>query len=52
MQIDVLGILDVRVNGVSVAPTAPKPRQVLALLALHADQVVPVAALIDELWAG
>ncbi|MFB8777908.1 AfsR/SARP family transcriptional regulator [Streptomyces broussonetiae] len=52
MQIDVLGILDVRVNGVSVAPTAPKPRQVLAFLALHADQVVPVAALIDELWAG
>ncbi|MFI5687550.1 BTAD domain-containing putative transcriptional regulator [Streptomyces sp. NPDC051636] len=52
MQIDVLGILDVRVNGVSVAPTAPKPRQVLALLALHADQVVPVSALIDELWAG
>ncbi|MBC7273169.1 MAG: AfsR/SARP family transcriptional regulator [Streptomyces sp.] len=47
-----MGILDVRVNGVSVAPTAPKPRQVLALLALHADQVVPVAALIDELWAG
>ncbi|MEU3664731.1 AfsR/SARP family transcriptional regulator [Streptomyces sp. NPDC032940] len=52
MQIDVLGILDVRENGVSIAPTAPKPRQVLALLALHADQVVPVSALIDELWAG
>ncbi|CAL9653706.1 AfsR/SARP family transcriptional regulator [Streptomyces sp. enrichment culture] len=52
MQIEVLGILDVRENGVSIAPTAPKPRQVLALLALHADQVVPVSALIDELWAG
>ncbi|WP_406424658.1 AfsR/SARP family transcriptional regulator [Streptomyces sp. NBC_00873] len=52
MQIDVLGILDVRENGASIAPTAPKPRQVLALLALHADQVVPVSALIDELWAG
>ncbi|MFE6286049.1 BTAD domain-containing putative transcriptional regulator [Streptomyces sp. NPDC057877] len=52
MQIDVLGILDVRETGVSIAPTAPKPRQVLALLALHADQVVPVSALIDELWAG
>ncbi|WEP01114.1 AfsR/SARP family transcriptional regulator (plasmid) [Streptomyces sp. FXJ1.172] len=52
MQIDVLGILDVRENGVSIAPTAPKPRQVLALLALHADQVVPVFALTDELWAG
>jgi DNA-binding SARP family transcriptional activator len=52
VQIEVLGILDVRENGVSIAPTAPKPRQVLALLALHADQVVPVSALIDELWAG
>ncbi len=52
MQIDVLGTLDVRENGVSIAPTAPKPRQVLALLALHADRVVPVAALVDELWSG
>ncbi|WP_330343100.1 AfsR/SARP family transcriptional regulator [Streptomyces sp. NBC_00557] len=52
MDIDVLGALDVRENGVSVAPTAPKPRQVLALLALHADRVVPVASLIEELWSG
>lgn len=52
MQIDVLGTLDVRENGVSIAPTAPKPRQLLALLALHADRVVPVAALVDELWSG
>ncbi|WP_329297207.1 AfsR/SARP family transcriptional regulator [Streptomyces sp. NBC_00659] len=50
MDIAVLGALDVRENGISVTPTAPKPRQVLALLALHADQVVPVAALIEELW--
>ncbi|MDQ0955767.1 DNA-binding SARP family transcriptional activator [Streptomyces phaeochromogenes] len=52
MQIDVLGVLEVRENGASIAPTAPKPRQVLALLALHADRVLPVSALIDELWAG
>ncbi|MFJ3927873.1 BTAD domain-containing putative transcriptional regulator [Streptomyces sp. NPDC090022] len=52
MDIDVLGALAVRENGVSITPTAPKPRQVLALLALHADQVVPVSALIEELWAG
>lgn len=50
MDIAVLGALDVRENGVSVTPTAPKPRQVLALLALHADQVIPVATLIEELW--
>jgi DNA-binding SARP family transcriptional activator len=52
MDIAVLGALDVREHGVSVTPTAPKPRQVLALLALHADQVVPVAALTEELWDG
>ncbi|MFE6848222.1 BTAD domain-containing putative transcriptional regulator [Streptomyces sp. NPDC057686] len=52
MDIEVLGTLAVREHGVSVTPTAPKPRQVLALLALHADQVVPVSALIEELWAG
>jgi DNA-binding SARP family transcriptional activator len=52
VDIDVLGALDVRENGVSVAPTAPKPRQVLALLALHADRVVPVGALIEELWSA
>ncbi|MFC8130174.1 BTAD domain-containing putative transcriptional regulator [Streptomyces sp. NPDC057302] len=51
MEIDVLGPLAVRENGVSITPTAPKPRQVLALLALHADQVVPVGSLIEELWA-
>lgn len=52
MDIEVLGTLAVREQGVSVTPTAPKPRQVLALLALHADQVVPVSALTEELWAG
>ncbi|MEV8309133.1 AfsR/SARP family transcriptional regulator [Streptomyces flavidovirens] len=50
MDIDVLGALAVRENGISITPSAPKPRQVLALLALHADQVVPVASLIEELW--
>jgi DNA-binding SARP family transcriptional activator len=50
VDIEVLGALAVRVNGVSITPTAPKPRQVLALLALHADRVVPVVALTEELW--
>ncbi|MFF4361137.1 BTAD domain-containing putative transcriptional regulator [Streptomyces sp. NPDC001604] len=51
MDIQVLGALGVREGGVSITPTAPKARQVLALLALHADQVVPVSALVKELWA-
>ncbi|MFD8203716.1 BTAD domain-containing putative transcriptional regulator [Streptomyces sp. NPDC059701] len=52
MDIDVLGTLAVREEGVSITPTAPKPRQVLALLALHADQVVPVGVLAEELWGA
>ncbi len=50
MDISVLGGLTVRENGVSITPSAPKPRQVLALLALRADQTVSVAALTEELW--
>ncbi|MGW2864129.1 AfsR/SARP family transcriptional regulator [Streptomyces sp. NPDC001205] len=50
MDIDVLGPLGVRVNGVAVMPSAPKPRKVLALLALHVDRVVPVGLLVEELW--
>ncbi|MFJ8150352.1 BTAD domain-containing putative transcriptional regulator [Streptomyces sp. NPDC096094] len=50
MDIEVLGALSVREHGVSITPTAPKPRQVLALLALHADRVVQVSSLIEELW--
>ncbi|MFF2073255.1 BTAD domain-containing putative transcriptional regulator [Kitasatospora sp. NPDC058162] len=52
MEIRVLGALDVRVCEVSVVPTAPKPRQVLGLLALRADQVVPAGVLAEELWSG
>jgi DNA-binding SARP family transcriptional activator len=52
VDIDVLGTLAVREKGVSITPTAPKPRQVLALLALHADQVVPVGTLTEELWGA
>ncbi|MEU8975181.1 AfsR/SARP family transcriptional regulator [Streptomyces monashensis] len=52
MDIDVLGTLAVRHNRVSITPTAPKPRQVLALLALRADQVVPVGVLAEELWGA
>ncbi|MEU6826891.1 AfsR/SARP family transcriptional regulator [Streptomyces atriruber] len=52
MDIEVLGALAVRENGLSITPTAPKPRQVLALLALHADRMVPVSALTEELWGA
>lgn len=50
MDIDVLGPLVARLGGISVVPTAAKPRKVLAMLTVHADQVVPMASLFEELW--
>lgn len=50
MEVKVLGPLEAHVNGRSIVPTAAKPRQILALLALEAGQVVTVPALIEELW--
>jgi SARP family transcriptional regulator, regulator of embCAB operon len=50
MQIKLLGPLDVTENGRSITPTASKARQTLAMLALHAGQVVTVSALVEELW--
>ncbi|MFP3991474.1 AfsR/SARP family transcriptional regulator [Streptomyces sp. E11-3] len=50
MEIKILGPLAARENGISVLPTAAKPRQILALLALQADHVVTVPTLMDEIW--
>lgn len=50
MDIGVLGPCRVVQSGRSIVPTAVKPRKVLALLALHPDQVVSVNALVEELW--
>ncbi|OLF09742.1 hypothetical protein BLA60_18345 [Actinophytocola xinjiangensis] len=52
MQINVLGPLETYVNGVAVTPTAAKHRQVLALLALHAGEIVSVRLLLEELWGN
>lgn len=50
MDINVLGPFRVSQSGVPVQLTAVKPRKVFALLALQADQVVPVASLVEEVW--
>lgn len=49
-EINVLGSLEIAVNGVSVVPTASKPRQLLAMLATNAGRLVTSTALMDELW--
>ncbi|PYC83793.1 hypothetical protein C7C46_08585 [Streptomyces tateyamensis] len=50
MDIEVLGPLNITQQGRSVVPTAGKPRQLLALLALRSGRVVSVPALIEEVW--
>jgi SARP family transcriptional regulator, regulator of embCAB operon len=50
MEIRILGPLVLSHAGRIVAPTAPKPRSVLALLLLNADQTVQASALIQDLW--
>lgn len=52
MEFSVLGSLRVREMGSDYAPTAPKQRQLLALLVLNANQVVSVDTCIEELWGG
>ena len=50
MEIGILGPLTVQEEEVSGMLTASKPRKVLALLLLYANQVVPTTALMEELW--
>ncbi|MCD7439428.1 AfsR/SARP family transcriptional regulator [Streptomyces lincolnensis] len=50
MEIKVLGPLLVQEQGVSIVPSAGKPRQILALLALRAGRVVPAPVLMEEIW--
>lgn len=50
MELGILGPLFVRVENVVIEPSAPKLRKVLAMLAAHSNQVVPVSSLMRELW--
>ncbi len=50
MEFFVLGPLDAHVDGCPLAIGPPKQRAVLALLLMRAGTVVPVEAIVDELW--
>ena len=50
MEMEVLGDLVINLNGKSIVPTANKPKQVLTLLALRANQVVSRSTLMEEIW--
>lgn len=49
-EINVLGAFEATIDGVSIVPTAGKPRQLLAMLALNPGRTVTVDALVEELW--
>ncbi|WP_214105231.1 BTAD domain-containing putative transcriptional regulator [Acrocarpospora catenulata] len=52
MRLNVLGPLELVVAGQVVPVGPPKQRALLALLAMHADRVLPADLLADRLWSG
>jgi DNA-binding SARP family transcriptional activator len=52
MQVRILGPLEVSADGLIVELGAGRQRALLALLALHADEIVATDRLIEELWGG
>lgn len=52
LDVQILGPLTVSCDGREAAPSTPKPRQVLALLAARCGQPVHVDVLIEELWVN
>jgi DNA-binding SARP family transcriptional activator len=50
LQFRVLGPLEVLVDGTPARLGGPRQRSLLALLLVHANEVVPVARLVDEVW--
>jgi DNA-binding SARP family transcriptional activator len=50
MEFRILGPLEVWQGGSEVPVGGPKPRALLAILLLHANEVVPADRLVDELW--
>jgi DNA-binding SARP family transcriptional activator len=50
MEFRILGRLEVWDGGNAIALGGPKPRALLALLLLHANEIVPADRLIEELW--
>jgi DNA-binding SARP family transcriptional activator/tetratricopeptide (TPR) repeat protein len=51
MEFLILGPLEVRAGGRPLALSGPKQRALLAILLIHANEVVSTDRLIDQLWA-
>src|SRR5438105_7379900 len=52
LEVGLLGPFEVRVDGHPVALGGHRQRAALALLSIHANEVVSTDALVDRLWSG
>lgn len=52
VRVELLGPLQVELSGTSAVPSAVKPKQIMALLALNPGRVVPVPQLMEEIWGA
>lgn len=52
VNVKILGSFEISVQGNSIVPSAPKLRQILALLAIRSNSVVAVSDFVDEIWGG
>jgi DNA-binding SARP family transcriptional activator len=52
VEFSVLGPLEVTADGRSLGLAGARARAVLAVLLVHANQVVPSDRLLEELWPG
>ena len=50
MEFRILGPLEAWDDGRELSLGGPKPRALLAVLLLHANEIVPADRLIDEIW--
>ncbi len=50
MKYGVLGSFDVTLGTCNITPTAPRLRQILALLVVQSGRTVTLAELVDEMW--
>src|SRR5438067_1426900 len=52
LEFRMLGPLEVLRQGAALPLPPGRPRSLLALLLVHANEVVPIDRLLDELWRG
>lgn len=52
LDIKLLGRLEATLDDIPIIPSAAKPQQVLALLAVRASHVVSTSTILEELWGN